>query len=99
MVLHIAYKMERGLDLRQENSIAKNFIAQMMHKVVDTALQIHGSLGYTHDTPLASWYTQVRAQRLVDGPDEVHRWAIGRNVIRAFETTGTSASATGGDLF
>lgn len=99
MVLHIAYKMERGLDLRQENSIAKNFIAQMMHKVVDTSLQIHGSLGYTHDTPLASWYTQVRAQRLVDGPDEVHRWTIGRNVIRAFEASGTTAAATGGDLF
>ncbi len=99
MVLHIAYKMERGLDLRQENSIAKNFIAAMMHKVVDTALQIHGSLGYTHDTPLASWYTQVRAQRLVDGPDEVHRWTIGRNVIRAYESHGSTAPASGGDLF
>jgi acyl-CoA dehydrogenase len=99
MVLHIAYKMEHKLDLRQENSIAKNYIANMMHKVVDTALQIHGSLGYTHDTPLASWYTQVRAQRLVDGPDEVHRWTIGRNVLRAYEQHGTTAGATGGDLF
>jgi acyl-CoA dehydrogenase len=99
MVLHIAYKMERGLDLRQENSIAKNYIAHMLHRVIDTAIQIHGSLGYTLDTPLARWYTEVRAQRLVDGPDEVHRWIIGRNVVKAYERDGTTASATGGDLF
>lgn len=99
MVLHLAYCMEKGLDLRQANSIAKNYIAHMLHNVVDTALQIHGSLGYTHDTPLAHWYTEVRAQRLVDGPDEVHRWFVGRNVIRAYERDGTTAAAAGGDLF
>lgn len=98
MVLHIAYKMEHGLDLTQENSMAKNYIAHMLHNVVDTALQIHGSLGYTHDTPLAQWYTEVRAQRLVDGPDEVHSWKVGRNVISAFERTGSTAPAAGGDL-
>jgi acyl-CoA dehydrogenase len=99
MILHIAYKMERGLDLRQENSIAKNYIAHMLHHVIDTAIQIHGSLGYTLDTPLARWYTEARAQRLVDGPDEVHRWRVGRNVVTAYERDGTTASATGGDLF
>lgn len=99
MVLHIAYLMEQGRDLRQQNSIAKNYIAHMLHKVVDTAIQIHGSLGYTHDTPLARWYTEVRSQRLVDGPDEVHRWIVGRNVVRAFERDGTTAAAAGGELF
>jgi len=99
LVLHLAYKMERGLDLRQENSIAKNYIARMIHHVVDTAIQIHGALGYTLDTPLARWYAEVRAQRLVDGPDEVHRWTVGRNVVKAFEQHGTTAPATGGDLF
>ncbi|HSS11645.1 MAG TPA: acyl-CoA dehydrogenase family protein [Acidimicrobiales bacterium] len=99
MILHIAYKMEKGLDLRQENSIAKNYIAHMLHHVIDTAIQIHGSLGYTLDTPLARWYTEVRQQRLVDGPDEVHRWTIGRNVIKAYQQLGTTASAAGGDLF
>ena len=74
MLLHIAYKTEHGLDIGQENSIAKNFIADMLSKVVDTAIQIHGALGYTLDTPLAAWYTEVRMQHLVDGPDEVHRW-------------------------
>jgi acyl-CoA dehydrogenase len=98
MLLHIAYKAERGMDLRQENSIAKVFLAHMVHKVVDTAIQLHGALGYSMDTPLARWYTHIRSQRLVDGPDEVHRWTVGRNVIKAFKAHGTTASAAGGDL-
>lgn len=98
MLLHIAYKAEKGLDLRQENSIAKVFLAHMVHKVVDTALQLHGALGYSLDTPLARWYTAIRSQRLVDGPDEVHRWRVGRNVIKAYEEHGTTAPAAGGDL-
>ncbi len=55
-----------------------------------------GALGYSQDTPLASWYTHIRSQRLVDGPDEVHRWTVGRNVIKAFQAHGTTASAAGG---
>ena len=98
MLLHIAYKAERGMDIRQENSIAKVFLANMVHKVVDTAIQLHGALGYSLDTPLARWYTSIRSQRLVDGPDEVHRWTVGRNLLRTFRETGTTAGACGGDL-
>jgi acyl-CoA dehydrogenase len=98
MLIHIAYKAEKGMDLRQENSIAKVFLAHMVHKVVDTAIQLHGALGYSTDLPLARWYTHIRSQRLVDGPDEVHRWTVGRNVIKAFERDGTTAAAAGGDI-
>jgi len=98
MLLHIAYKAEKGMDLRQENSIAKVYLAHMVHHVVDTAIQLHGALGYSRDTPLAAWYTHIRSQRLVDGPDEVHRWTVGRNVIKAFQQDGTTAAACGGDL-
>lgn len=98
MLLHIAYKAEKGLDLRQENSIAKVYLAHMVHHVVDTAIQLHGALGYSMDTPLARWYTQIRSQRLVDGADEVHRWTVGRNVIKAYQRDGTTAAAVGGDL-
>src|SRR5258708_10820789 len=98
MLLHIAYKAEKGLDLRQETSIAKVFLAHMVHKVIDTAIQLHGALGFSQDTPLAKWYTQVRSQRLVDGPDEVHKWRVGRNVIKAFREHGTTALAAGGDF-
>ena len=99
MLLHIAYKAENGMDLRQENGIAKVFLANMVHQVVDTALQLHGALGYSHDTPLARWYVGIRSQRLVDGPDEVHRWRTGANVVKAFEKDGTTAAACGGELF
>jgi acyl-CoA dehydrogenase len=98
MLLHIAWKAEKGLDMRQENSIAKVFLANMVHKVVDTAIQLHGALGYSLDTPLARWYTSIRSQRLVDGPDEVHRWTVGRNLLRAYKEHGTTAPAAGGDL-
>jgi acyl-CoA dehydrogenase len=94
----VQFMAEKGMDLRQENSIAKVFLAHMVHKVVDTAIQLHGALGYSQDTPLASWYTHIRSQRLVDGPDEVHRWTVGRNVIKAYQAHGTTASAAGGDL-
>jgi acyl-CoA dehydrogenase len=96
--MHIAYKAEKGMDLRQENGIAKVYLANMVHKVVDTAIQLHGALGYSQDTPLARWYTGIRSQRLVDGPDEVHRWTTGRNVIKAYQRDGTTAGACGGDL-
>jgi acyl-CoA dehydrogenase len=98
MVLHIAYKMENGLGIEHENSIAKNFIADMESNVIDTALQIHGSLGYTMDTPLAAWYAEVKQQHLVDGPDEVHAWKTGRAVIQAQQESGTTAAVAGGTL-
>ena len=98
MLMHIAYKAENGLDIRQENGIAKVFLANMVHKVVDTAIQLHGALGYSPDTPLAAWYTHIRSQRLVDGPDEVHKWITGTHVIRAFKKDWETAAAAGGDL-
>lgn len=99
MLLHIAYKAEKGMDLRQKIGIAKVFLANMVHQVVDTAIQLHGALGYIHDTPLARWYTTIRSQRLVDGPDEVHGWRTGANAIKAFERDGTTAGACRGELF
>jgi acyl-CoA dehydrogenase len=95
MLMHIAYKAEKGMDLRQENGIAKVYLAHMVHHVVDTAIQLHGALGYSRDTPLAAWYTHIRSQRLVDGPDEVHRWTTGRNVIKAFQATGPRRARAG----
>jgi len=98
MVLHIAYKMENKLDLRQENSIAKNYIARSLFEILDTAMQIHGALGFTADTPIAGMWMDARANKVIDGPEEVHRWTIGRNVVRAFERDGTTRRAAAGDL-
>ena len=99
MVLHIAWKMEQGKDLRIENSMAKTYIANMLCDVIDTAMQIHGALGVTHDVPFANWFSHARANRIIDGPDEVHRWTVGKAVTRAYASTGTTASVAGGDLF
>ncbi|MDX2968149.1 acyl-CoA dehydrogenase family protein [Kribbella solani] len=99
MVLHIAYKLENGDDIATENAIAKVFVADMLSSVIDRALQLHGSHGYSLDLPLARWYAEARGHHLIDGPDEVHRWKSGRRVIEAFERTGTTASVAGGDLF
>ena len=69
--------------------------ANMVHQVVDTARQLHGALGYSHDTTGAlAWASAL----WVDGPDEVHRWRTGANVIKAYESMAT-ASACGGELF
>ena len=62
--------------------MAKVFLAHMVHKVVDTAIQLHGALGYSTDTPLAAWYTHIRSQRLVDGPDEVHLRSVARAELK-----------------
>lgn len=99
MVLHIAYKLEAGEDIATENGIAKVFVADMLSSVVVRALQLHGSLGYSLDLPLANWYAEARGHHFIDGPDEVHRWKTGRRVIAAYERSGTTAGAAGGDLF
>ena len=55
----------------------KFYGAKVLHDVVDRALQVHGSLGYSTDLPLEAMYRFARAARIYDGPDEVHR-AVGR---------------------
>lgn len=71
------------------NKAARNLIAmikivapQMACTVVDRAIQIHGGMGVSSDTPLASFYAGARSLRLADGPDEVHMYQLGRNTIR-----------------
>jgi acyl-CoA dehydrogenase len=96
MVLHAAWKIDRGLEHRQEISIVKTFVAEALGRVVDRALQVHGALGITDETPLARFYQDARAARIYDGPSEVHRMVVARNLFRAFLETGTTRGATGG---
>ncbi|MEX2080241.1 MAG: acyl-CoA dehydrogenase family protein [Dehalococcoidia bacterium] len=82
---------------RQEHSIAKVFLANVVHKRVDTAVQLHGAGGYSHDTPLEGWYTAIRSQRPLGCRDEVQRRIVEGNVIKAWRG-GTSAMTAGGEL-
>jgi acyl-CoA dehydrogenase len=65
-----------------EISIAKFFVAEVMSGVVDAALQAHGALGMSDDTPLAFYYAHERAARIYDGPDEVHKLSAGRRILK-----------------
>ena len=83
MVMEAAWKHENGSEIRHESSICKVFVAEVINKVIDRAIQICGALGVSTDTPLEHFYREARAFRIYDGPSEVHRMVIARNVIRA----------------
>ena len=95
MVLHAAYKIERGEPFRQEVSMAKVHVANALWKIIDRAIQVHGALGITTDTPLERMLRGARFARLADGADEVHMQTIARNVIAAFKESGNTRAATG----
>src|SRR3990172_5900908 len=95
MVIHAAYKIENGLPFRQEVSMAKVHVANALWRIVDRAIQVHGALGITTDTPLEQMLRGSRFARLADGADEVHMQTIARNVIRAYEENGSTRAATG----
>jgi acyl-CoA dehydrogenase len=96
MVLHSAWKIDRGVDVKQEVAMVKVHVSEALGQVVDRAIQICGSLGYSGDLPLERFYRDARAARIYDGPSEVHRMVIARNMVKAMLGEGTTRSATGG---
>ena len=95
MVLHTAYLIERDDEYRQEVSMAKVYISEILNKIVDRALQVHGALGYSTDLPIERFYRDARAARIYDGPSEIHRMVIARNILKAAGSGGGTKSATG----
>jgi len=87
MTLHAAWKMdtEGVAAARRDIALIKFYGAKVLHDVVDRALQAHGSLGYSTDLPLEAMYRFARAARIYDGPDEVHRASVARQVLRGYE--------------
>ena len=87
MTLHAAWKMDTQgvLAARQDIAMIKYFGATVLHDVIDRAIQAHGSLGYSTDLPLEAMYRFARAARIYDGPDEVHRASVARQVLRGYE--------------
>jgi acyl-CoA dehydrogenase len=84
MTIHTAEKMESGADPRTDISALKIFVPEMYHRVVDRAIQVWGAAGVSGDLPLAGMYLGARTLRLADGPDEVHRILIAKNVLRRY---------------
>jgi acyl-CoA dehydrogenase len=82
MTLDAARAMDEGSEARVEISLIKFWGARMLHNVVDRAIQVHGALGVTADTPLEKMYREARYARIYDGPDEVHRMVVARNLLK-----------------
>ena len=85
MTLHAAWKMDQKLDARVEISLIKFFGARVLHNVIDRAIQAHGAMGLSGDTPLELFYREARAARIYDGPDEVHRMVVARQILKEFQ--------------
>ncbi len=82
MTLDAARAIDEGGMARVEISLIKFYGAQVLHNVVDRALQVHGALGLTSDTPLEHMYREARYARIYDGPDEVHRMLVARELLK-----------------
>ena len=86
MTLHAAWRIDaQGASAaRREIAMIKFFGAAVLHDVIDRALQAHGALGYSTDLPLEAMYRFARAARIYDGPDEVHRQSVARQILRGY---------------
>ena len=84
MTLHAAWKIETlgAKAARDDISLIKFFVADVLQKVVDRALQVHGGLGMTDDTILAFFYRHERAARIYDGADEVHKMSVAKRILK-----------------
>ena len=87
MTLQAAWKMDQegAAAARVEIAMIKYFGAKVLYDVIDRAIQVHGSLGFSSDLPLESMYRNARAARIYDGPDEVHRQTVARRVLKGYD--------------
>ena len=87
LVLDAADKIDH---VGQENakveiSIIKFYVANVLQQVLDRAIQVHGGLGITDDTLLSWWYRHERGARIYDGPDEVHKSRVAKEVLKKYK--------------
>jgi acyl-CoA dehydrogenase len=84
LTLHAAWLMDQHADARKDISLIKFYGANALQRVVDRALQTHGALGFSRDTPLEGYYREARAARIYDGVDEVHRTVVAKRLLREY---------------
>jgi alkylation response protein AidB-like acyl-CoA dehydrogenase len=86
MTLHAAWKIDAQgpWQARADISAIKFFVSDVLTKVLDRSIQVHGALGITDDTVLAMFYRNERGARIYDGPDEVHRSVVARHVLKNY---------------
>jgi acyl-CoA dehydrogenase len=84
MTIHCAEKIETEADPRTDISAIKIFVPAAFERVVDRAIQVWGAAGVSGDLPLAGMYQGARTLRIADGPDEVHKILIAKNVLSRY---------------
>jgi len=89
LTLHAAWTMDQvgASNARVEIAMIKYWGAKVLHDVIDRAIQVHGSLGFSGDLPLEQMYRAARAARIYDGPDEVHKATVARRILRGYTAT------------
>jgi acyl-CoA dehydrogenase len=89
LTLHAAWKMDQvgASAARTEIALIKFYGAQVLYNVIDRAVQVHGSLGFSTDLPLEHMYRAARAARIYDGPDEVHKVTVARQILKGYRPT------------
>ena len=83
LVLDAAAKADRGEPFRTESAIAKLQCSELSFKVVDRSMQIHGGLGVAKDLPFERWFREMRIRRIGEGPSEVQKHVIARDILGA----------------
>jgi acyl-CoA dehydrogenase len=81
MTYDCAVKLDAGRDVRVEISMIKAFATEMAWTVVDRAMQTFGAMGMTKELPLQLMAAKLRTMRIYDGPTEVHKWVVARNLL------------------
>ena len=81
MTYDCAWKLDQGRDVRVEISMIKAYATEMAWEVVDRAMQTFGAMGMTKELPLQLMASRLRTMRIYDGPTEVHKWVVARNLL------------------
>lgn len=86
MVLNAAWTIEKKgfAAAREQVSLIKFYVANVMLQLIDRAIQLHGALGITSDTVLAHYYVHERGARIYDGPDEVHKMVVAKRILARY---------------
>ncbi len=85
LVMHAAWTLDQGGKGMKETSMAKVYVANLLHRAVDTAIQLNGARGYSKDTILEWIYRYARQARILDGADEVHKMILARSYAKEGE--------------
>ncbi len=88
LVLRAAWVLDQGQNPQHDSAIAKLYGTNMVNRVADRVLQIHGGMGYTKELPIERWFREVRLWRIFEGTDEMQRLIIARGLLRGYRRPG-----------